>query len=203
MINIEIPVDKLLWLNNFCSKDLTETRGFAQIILTKIQDIVYLIATNGHICIFYKVDEVNSDKELENGKNYCIYLGKKEINYLKNINNFEYIHIDFEKGEFWSSSLPRIFCFQYRKCDFDFENWLKWIKGDEKLQQQQNNLYKINYKLLKSFCYGDDTLVFSSYNDKVLYVQIPNLPNCFGFLSKMYDNNIEFNENFKNFKLFN
>lgn len=199
---IELPIDHLLWLNNFCAKDITENRGFAQIILTKIQKSIYLIATNGHIAIFYKTNRTDDDNELKDDINYCIYLGKKEISYLKNVNNFEYVHIDFNRGELWSSSLPRIFCHQYRNCDFSFKSWLKSIISDEESKQNQQQLYKINYKLLKSFCYEDDDLVFSSYNDKILYIQVPNLPNCFGFLAKKYHDDLQFNDDFLNIKLF-
>ena len=57
-MKVKINVKDLLWLQSFCNQDLTDNRGFAQIILTKIVDQVFLVGTNGNVILFYEPYEV-------------------------------------------------------------------------------------------------------------------------------------------------
>ena len=93
-MKVKLKVKDLLWLHSFCSQDLTDTRGFAQIIFTKIVDQVFLIGTDGNVVLFYEPYDVYEYENIKDGINYCIYLDKRGNNALINLSTNETVTID-------------------------------------------------------------------------------------------------------------
>lgn len=197
-MKIKINAKDLLWLHSFCSQDLTDTRGFAQIILTKIVDQVFLIGTDGNIVLFYEPYDVYECENIKDGVNYCIYLDKKGINSLKNLNTNETVTIDYTDGTFYTESLPRINCFPYRICDINFGTWLKALLNFPENQNRRNNVYEFDNKKLSKFAIKDKKLILSTANSKILLIKIPSKPNCFGMICGCYITVDKVNKSFEN-----
>lgn len=197
-MQVKINSKDLLWLHSFCSNDLTDTRGVAQIILTKIVDQVFLIGTDGNVILFYEPYEVYEYENIKDGVNYCIYIDKKGINALKNLNTNETITIDYTDGTFYSESLPRINCFPYRKCDINFGTWLQNLPDLPAEQENKSNTYEIDNRKLSKFVIEDRKLILSMANNRILLVKIPSKPNCFGIICSCYITEDKVNKGFEN-----
>lgn len=197
-MQVKINSKDLLWLHSFCSNDLTETRGFAQIILTKIVDQVFLIGTDGNIILFYEPYDIYEYDNIKDGVNYCIYIDKKGINALKNLNINETVTIDYTDGTFYTESLPRINCFPYRKCDINFGIWLQNLPDLPTEQGNKSNTYEIDNRKLSKFVIEDRRLILSMANNRILLVKIPSKPNCFGMICGCYIIEDKVNKGFEN-----
>lgn len=197
-MKIKINVKDLLWLHSFCNQDLTDNRGFAQIILTKIVDQIFLIGTDGNVILFYEPYDVYEYENIKDGVNYCIYLDKKGINALRNIKDTETVTIDYTDGTFYTESLPRINCFPYRRCDINFGTWLMNLPDLFKEQQNNNNTYEFNNKKLSKFAVEDKRLILSMANSRILLVKIPKKSNCFGMICSCYITEDKVNKGFEN-----
>lgn len=197
-MKVKINVKDLLWLQSFCNQDLTDNRGFAQIILTKIVDQVFLIGTDGNVVLFYEPYEAYEYENIKDGVNYCIYLGKRGINALRNVKDTETVTIDYTDGTFYTESLPRINCFPYRKCDVNFGTWLQNLPDLPVNQNNKNNTYELNNKKLSKFAVEDKRLILSMANSRILLVKIPKKPNCFGMICCYYITEDKVNKDFEN-----
>lgn len=197
-MKVKIKVKDLLWLHSFCSQDLTDTRGFAQIIFTKIVDQVFLIGTDGNVVLFYELYDVYECENIKDSVNYCIYLDKRGINALKNIKDTETVTIDYTDGTFYTESLPRINCFPYRTCDINFGTWLKALPDLNKEQCNKSNTYEFDNKKLSKFAVEDKKLILSMANSRILLVKILSKPNCFGMICSCYITEDKVNKSFEN-----
>ena len=197
-MKISLNVKDLLWINSFCNQDLTDNRGFAQIILTKIIDQVFLIGTDGNVILFYEPYNVYEYEDIKDGVNYCIYIDKKGINALKNLNTNETVKIDYTDGTFYTDSLPRINCFQYRKCDINFGTWLQNLPDLPEEQSNRSNTYEFDNKKLSKFAVEDKRLILSIANHRILLVKMPKKPNCFGMICSCYIIEDKINKGFEN-----
>ena len=178
-LKIQMTVKDLLWLNNFTSKDSTESRGFANINITKIFDKHYLIVTDGIVCIVKHIEPI----EIETFPlNLSIQFGKISLDKLKNYTDNTKITIDFSEKLWYGSDDCKYDCTPYVKCIFHFKNWLQSFTSDIKLDDTEIMEYCIDTKLLSKFCKDDKKVIIYPCDKRILLVKIPNELDTFGFI---------------------
>ena len=123
-MQVQMTAKKLRWLLNFTDADLTNNRGFQNLILTKIIDKFYIVATDGHAAIFCQIEPQNPILNLD--KNLCVFFSKKDYAVLKNITDNVVCFIDFDRHEWRTLGGISYNCDQIRDCNIDFQNWLQF-----------------------------------------------------------------------------
>ena len=178
-LKIQMTTKDLLWLNNFTSKDTTESRGFANINITKIFDKHYLIVTDGIVCVIKYIEPIETETF---PLNLSVQFGKTSLDRLKNYSDNTEIVIDFNEKVWYSPEGYKYDCTPYVKCLMYFKNWLQGFTSDIKLDDTEIMEYCIDVKLLSKFCKDDKKVIIYPCDKRILLVKIPNELDTFGFI---------------------
>lgn len=178
-LKIQMTTKDLLWLNSFASKDNTESRGFANINLTKIFDKYYLIVTDGFVCVVKHIEPIETDTF---PLNLSAQFGKISLDKLKNYTDNTNIIIDFSNNIWYGPDGCKYDCTPYVKCRMYFKNWLQGFTADIKLDDTEIMEYCIDTKLLSKFCKDNKKVIVYPCDKRILLVKIPNELDTFGFI---------------------
>lgn len=196
-MQITMNVKTLKWLLSFTDEDLTNNRGFQNLILTKIVDKFYIIATDAHSAIFWHVEPTNPLLNLN--RNLCVYFGKKDLIYLKSLQDYMMCSIDFIQQK-WKCGEIELPCTPLRECNIDFQNWLQWnFMSDQDMEDKDKYQHIVNLKDLSKFCFDKDKkVIIYPINKQTLLIKIPNKLDMFGFVSKINENCVKISQEFEN-----
>lgn len=178
-LKIQMTTKDLLWLNNFTSKDTTESRGFANINITKIFDKHYLIVTDGIVCIIKHIEPIETETF---PLNLSVQFGKTSLDKLKNYSDNTKVVIDFNEKVWYNPEGYKYDCTPYVQCRMYFKNWLQGFTSDIKLNDTEIMEYCIDIKLLSKFCKDDKKVIIYPCDKRILLVKIPNELDTFGFI---------------------
>ena len=197
-MHVEMTAKTLRWLLSFTDEDLTNNRGFQNIILTKIIDKFYIVVTNGYSAIFWHVEPKNPILNLD--KNLCVYFNKHDQTVLKNITDNVVCIVDFYNHEWRTLGGISYRCDQLRDCNIDFQNWLQWnFMSEHDIEDKDKYQHIIDLKQLSKFCISKDKkLIIYPLNKRILLIKIPNELDKFGFLCKFNENSVKISEEFEN-----
>lgn len=195
---IQMQAKTLRWLLNFTDTDLANNRGLQNLILTKIVDKFYIVATDGHAAIFWKVDPQLPILNLD--KNLCVYFDKRSLTILKNISDNVDCFVDFYKQTWRTLGGITYSCNQLRDCNIDFQNWLQWnFMSEEEMENKDKYQHIVNLKDLSKFCINKDKkLIIYPINKRILLIKIPNELDKFGFICKVNENSVKISDEFEN-----
>lgn len=196
-MQVTTNVKTLKWLLSFTDEDLTNNRGLQNIILTKIIDKFYIIATNGHSAIFWHVEPTSPLLNLD--KNLCVYFDKKDLIYLKSLQDYMMCSIDFMQQK-WKCGEIELPCTPLRECNIDFQNWLQWnFMSEQELDNKDKYQHIINLKDLSKFCIDKDKkVIIYPINKRTLLIKMPNELDKFGFVCKVNENSVKISDEFEN-----
>lgn len=178
-MQVEMTAKDLLWLNSFTSKDSTESRGFANINLTKIFDKHYLIASDGFVCVIKHIEPIETETF---PLNLSVQFGKISLDKLKNYTDNTKITIDFSNKVWYGPDDCKYDCTPYVKCRMYFKNWLQGFTSNIKLDDTEVIEYCIDTKLLSKFCKDEKKVIIYPCDKRILLVKIPNELDTFGFI---------------------
>jgi hypothetical protein len=188
----------LRWLLNFTDTDLANNRGLQNLILTKIVNKFYIVATDGHAAIFWKVDPQLPILNLD--KNLCVYFDKRSLTILKNISDNVDCFVDFYKQTWRTLGGITYNCNQLRDCNIDFQNWLQFnFTSTEEMEDKDKYQHIVDLKDLSKFNinYKYKKLIIYPLNKRILLVKIPNELDKFGFICKIRDDACEISQEFE------
>lgn len=197
-MRVEMTAKTLRWLLSFTDEDLTNNRGFQNIILTKIIDKYYIIVTDSHAAIFWCVEPKNPILNLD--KNLCVYFDKRNQAILKTITDNVVCIIDFYNQTWRTFGGMEYNCSQLRDCNIDFQNWLQWnFMSEQELDNKDKYQHIINLKDLSKFCIDKDKkVIIYPINKRTLLIKMPNELDKFGFICKVNENSVKISDEFEN-----
>lgn len=196
-MQVEMTAKTLRWLLNFTDEDLMNNRGFQNIVLTKIIDKFYIIVTNGHAAIFWHVEPTNPLLNLN--KNLCVYFDKKDLVYLKSLQDYMMCSIDFMQQK-WKCGEIELPCTPLRECNIDFQNWLQWnFMTETDMENKDKYQHIVDLKDLSKFCINKNKkLIIYPINKRILLIKIPDELDKFGFICKVNENSVKISDEFEN-----